>query len=149
MSYDEWVRRNGQPRVTTTTRPSTARTPRRNIPRIDTDYKNAAQSAMPQGSLRGTSDAEQTALGRYISAVTDLLHDAWDKPVGLAQSTSAVVDFDISPDGKYVNVRITRRSGNAQFDQSVLECFRNADSPGSPPNGHTLSLHLTISMTDE
>jgi hypothetical protein len=47
------------------------------------------------------------------------------------QSLSAEADVDIADDGRITGFRITRESGNAQFDQSVVERLEGLRSAGA------------------
>jgi TonB family protein len=140
MSYEEFVREHGQPKTRpprqTTTRPA----PTRSAPRLDTRFSvDVSDAIRSPGSLSGSSDAARTAVNIYVAGLNDLLKEAWNNPQ-LALTT--VVEFDVAPSGRISNVRITSKSGNAAFDESVLAAFRQVPSGGPTPEGRALELRF-------
>lgn len=141
LTYEEFVKQHGQPK----TRPprESTRTPApRSAPRIDTrfnvDLTDAIRSA---GSAAGTAGVTPTAVNVYVAGLNDLLKQAWNNPQ-LALTT--VVEFDVAPSGRFSNVRVVKRSGNAAFDESVLAAFREVSSGGPTPEGRSLQLRFNF-----
>lgn len=100
-------------------------------------------------SLSGFSDAELSALDRYIARLKEALRHAWDKPTALAESLSTTVEFHVAGNGRLSNARITSSSGNRQFDESVTRAFSTLGSAGATPNGQPQQLRLKFRMTDQ
>lgn len=146
ISYEEFIRKQGQPKVTAPKKTA----PRPLPPRIDTRFSpTLRESVINLESLNALSDLEQSALDSYISRLKAALKRVWDKPVGLAHSMAAVVEFDLAASGRISGVRITSPSGNSQFDQSVLESFTTLGTAGTTPDGKPMRLRLTFRMTDD
>ena len=71
----------------------------------------------------------------------------------IARSTlytvSAEVSFFVAANGEIGNVRITRSSGNAEFDQSALDAFLLVRGIGPTPTGQGYTWTVTFRMKDE
>ena len=100
-------------------------------------------------NLANLTDAEQSALDSYIGRLREALRRHWTKPLSLATSVSAIIEFDVQSNGRLTNARVSRSSGNAEFDQSVLGAFRALGSAGATPDGRAQKLRLTFRMTDQ
>lgn len=85
----------------------------------------------------------QTLLKNELKAIFDTL-----KPTGLADSLNADVSFLVAASGEVGNVRITRSSGNAEFDQAVIATFRKLVWGKRRPDGRTNTWELTFRMRD-
>ncbi len=92
---------------------------------------------------------EGDELDLYFSLLKRRLHEALDKPPGLADTLVAVAEFYISADGTLSNVRIKKTSGSADFDQAVLEAFAHVHSIGPRPDGKGETLSLSFRMREE
>jgi TonB family protein len=148
ISYQEFIAEHGKPQPRAP-RPAAA-APVRNVPRLDTRFSaTLSQPTGRAGSRTGSTDAERTAQTLYLAAFKDALLRSWNKPAGLAETTSAEVDFDIAPNGRVGNARITRSSRNAAFDESVLAAFRAVGSAGPTPDGREMLLNLSFNMNEE
>jgi colicin import membrane protein len=60
------------------------------------------------------------------------LRERHEKPGGLSDLLNAEVSFTVAANGAISGVRIVRSSGNAEFDQSVLEAFGRVRMPARP-----------------
>lgn len=85
----------------------------------------------------------QTLLKNELKGIFDDL-----KPTGLADSLNADVSFLVAANGEVGNVRITRSSGNGEFDRAVLETFRRLVWHKRRPDGKTNMWELTFRMRD-
>lgn len=85
----------------------------------------------------------QTLLKNELKGIFDDL-----KPTGLADSLTADVTFLVAANGEVGNVRIARSSGNAEFDQAVLESFRRLVWHKRRPDGRSDTWKLTFRMRD-
>jgi protein TonB len=147
ISYEDYVRQHGPPR----TQPARTQPPRPvTVPRINTTFTaNIRETVINLDRLGELTDAEQSALDRWISRLKEALRRSWDKPTALAESLATVVEFDVASNGRFSNVRVTRGSGNRQFDDSVVGAFNRLGSAGATPDGRLQQLRLTFRMTDE
>jgi colicin import membrane protein len=69
---------------------------------------------------------------RLIAALRIALEK--EKPPGLSDALIATVVFNIGADGSLTNIRITKRSGSAEFDAAVRAAFRRVGSVGPRPD---------------
>ncbi len=147
VSYEDFVREHGSPR-TTAPRPSPPRSVV--VPRLNTNFSaNVRETVINLDRFAELSEAEQSALDRYIARLKEALRRAWDKPTALADSLAATVEFDVAANGRLSGVRVTRGSSNPQFDQSVAGAFTRLGSAGATPDGRAQQLRLTFRMTDQ
>jgi colicin import membrane protein len=94
------------------------------------------------------SRAEQDQLGSYFALLKQKVVTAWTKPLGVSDQLSARVSFHVSAGGTISQVKITRSSGNTEFDQSILAAFRSVSSIGPRPDGQGDSNEATFNMRD-
>lgn len=147
VTFEEYVRQHGQPQA----RPP-RQTPPRTVtpPKIDTKFSaNLRETVINLDNLANLTDAEQSALDSYIGRLREALRRHWAKPLGLATTVSAEVEFDVQANGRLINVRISRSSGNGEFDRSVQDAFTALGSAGATPDGRAQKLRLTFRMTDQ
>ena len=88
------------------------------------------------------------SLDRYFAMLIERLRSSHEKPGGLSDLLSAEVEFTVAANGAMTGVRITRSSGNSDFDQSVLETFSRVRSVGPRPDGKTDVRSLTFRMKE-
>jgi colicin import membrane protein len=121
-------------------------------PRIDASgIKKGVTGGTGAGSkgAGGTalSAAEGAAMERYESMLIQRLKEAHEKPGGLSDLLTADVRFTMAANGSFSSVRIVRSSGNADFDQSVIEAFARVRMPARP-DGKTEVIELTFRMKE-
>ncbi len=105
--------------------------------RIDVNgLKRGVSGATGAGSAGagGTalSRAEANAMDAYFALLMQRLRENHQKPAGLSDLLTAQVAFTMAADGAISGVRIVASSGNAAFDQSVLEAFTRVKMPARP-----------------
>ncbi|MDR0902764.1 MAG: TonB family protein [Opitutaceae bacterium] len=100
------------------------------------------------GSVLSRS-GDQDLLGGYLKMLHDQLKAAHEKPTGLGDHLSVTISFTLSATGAMTDVRVTRSSGSAEFDQSALAAFRAVRSIGSRPDGKTDTRTAVFKMSDE
>lgn len=93
------------------------------------------------------SSAEANALDAYFSSLIVRLREAHSLPDGLSDLLSAEVRFTLAANGEISGVRITRSSGNADFDRSVLEAFARVRMPARPDR-RTDEVRLTFRIRE-
>jgi TonB family protein len=102
----------------------------------------------PRTSEAATSAAEASALEGYFSTLVVRLREAHLLPAGLSDLLSAEVRFTLTAGGEISGVRITRSSGNAEFDRSVLEAFARVRMPPRPDR-KTDEVRLTFRIREQ
>ncbi|WP_442888067.1 TonB family protein [Congregicoccus parvus] len=147
LSYEEYVKQHGAPRTPT---PRQTQTKPIVVPRLNTQFTtNIRENYIDLERMSSLSDAELSAIDRYIARLKEALRRAWDKPTSLADSLATVVEFDVAANGRLSGVKVTKGSGNRQFDDSVVRAFTTLGSAGATPDGRPQQLRLTFRMTDQ
>lgn len=74
------------------------------------------------------SNYEELILNKdyYMLYMQKKLKSNWDPPK-LTYNTKVTVEFQILPDGKIVNEKITKSSGNNDFDKAALLALRKSN----------------------
>lgn len=146
LSYEEYLKKFGPPK----TRPPRQSKPKPvAVPRITTEFSATIRENLVNLSQLGQlTDQEQSAWDRYLARLREALRRTWSKPPGLAHTTAAVVEFDVAANGRISNPAITKSSGIAEFDRSVLAAVNALGNAGAPPDGRPQRLRFTFRMTD-
>lgn len=149
MSYDQFVKKHGQPKASTPSNsaPRTARSPRVDTDSITRGVKGGTGTRGGGGTAMTKPD--QGLMDNYISQLLNALRLAHEKPPGLSDQLEVQVTFDISASGMITNARISRSSGDPDFDRSVLEAFRRVGSIGPTPNGRPDTWTVRFRTRDE
>jgi TonB family protein len=107
--------------------PPVVRTPPGNADRAGTrtDQQASGRTASP----------EEIRFGRYYMAVFNKIQSAWILPhYHEHRNLLAIVEITIRSDGRIVNIQFEKRSGNAEFDRSVMRAVQKANPlPPLPP----------------
>ena len=86
---------------------------------------------------------------RYFSLLKLRLKENHEKPTGLSDTLVARVEFFVGADGSISRVRISRSSGSAEFDRSVLEAFSRTRTIGARPDKKGEAVELEFKMREE
>lgn len=108
-------------------------------------------TANKTGGAGGTalSRDEQDILGSYMALLKQHLSEAHQKPPGLSDNLSAQAECYVAANGAISKARITRSSGNSEFDQSVLAAFSNVRTIGPRPDGEGGTFTFKFRMKEE
>ena len=98
---------------------------------------------------KALSRAEASLMDGYFSYLKQKLEQAHEPPTGVNDKLSVRVEFMLAVDGSISQVRITRSSGNADFDQSVLEAFKRIRPIGTRPDGRSETVTLEFNTREE
>jgi colicin import membrane protein len=151
ISYQEFVKKHGQPvpsKPNTSASSRTTRAPKINTRGIpDGVAHGSSRSTAGQGGTALTA-AQHSALEYYTSRLVKALHDNHEKPPGLSDLLTASVGCLIGADGTISSVHIERSSGNAAFDQSCVEAFAHVGSIGPTPDGKSGTWTIAFHMVD-
>jgi colicin import membrane protein len=156
MTYEEFKKKHGEPKVTKNASPRTGvKTPRINTDEIRRGVpggaKGSTSKSLEGGGGTALTRAEMAEMDIYVTGLKNRLKYAHDelKPQGLGDTLSAEVEFFVSANGEIANIRITRSSGNAEFDASVREAFRRITWMGPRPDNRSDTWKLTFRMREE
>ena len=102
------------------------------------------------GGAGGTalSRGEQDLLDSYFALLKQRLKEAHEKPVNGGDNLVAIAEFHLSPAGTLSQVHIVKSSGDAEFDQSVLDAFHKVSSIRRQDDQGELTRQVTFRMKD-
>lgn len=150
MSYQDYLKKNPLPK----TSPGAPARKAANVPRIDAKGIAAGVKGGSTANTRGGGGGkaltreEQSQLNTYISFLLNALKEAHEPPPGVSDQMEAKVTFDITANGSILNPRISKSSGDREFDQSVIAAFRRVKSIGPTPDGKADTWTVTFRMKD-
>lgn len=103
----------------------------------------------PSDRQKQITDRQNSALSQYTMRLKAKIDAAWTKPAQLAGvNLVARVVFNVSSSGRLSNPRLTKTSGNAAFDQSIILAFKLVNTVGPTPTGQGFQCALTIGERD-
>ena len=132
-------------------KPPTAKTPKQKPAKPDLSPVKATQNlANASAAAQSFSNAPSSAeMGSYESEVIALLRRHWVPPEACAGMDLAVaVSFTINANGKAVNFKIIKSSGERVFDESVERVLKTL-AFRSPPRGKPVSLAINFRAEEE
>lgn len=150
MSYEEFKRQHAiktpQPEVRTAS-PSPPKVPQLSTANIRKNLQQTLQNSSTHSAASTASTA--SAIDAYGAQVNQLLNRAWKKPAQLiGVRLSVTVVFEVTAAGQIIRPRLSPSSGNAAFDRSVLEAFKQVGFVGISPNGQKNVFQMTFRMVD-
>jgi colicin import membrane protein len=152
MSYKDYLKKHPTPKpqpASSSTR-RVANVPRVDVPGIAGGVKGGSTSNTRGGEGgKALSREQQDQLSTYISMLIQELKRAHEAPAGVSDRLEAKVTFDITASGAILNPRITKSSGDKEFDQSVIDAFLRMRSIGPTPNRRGDTWTVTFKMRDE
>lgn len=144
ISYQQFVKDNPQ-KPKPQAKPTTAK-PAQPVRIQSGNLTERLKSRVGSISMVGaTGDGTGTAARAVASwgqKVRERLQAAF-QPLGTSGLT-ADVEFTVTAGGQFTGARIVRSSGDVTFDRSVLDTFKNAQSPGASPDGKPHTWKLTL-----
>jgi colicin import membrane protein len=148
-SYQDFVKKNPIKKQSAVSQVREAKVPRVDTKGIVGGVKGGSTAS--KGGQGGTAMTREEAdqLSTYISYLIQELKRAHEPPPGVSDLLEARVTFDITASGAILNPRITRSSGNREFDESVLDAFRRMRSIGPTPNRRADTWTVNFRMRDE
>jgi len=91
------------------------------------------------GGIGGTGHGltpEQARFGRYYVTVFNKVQSAWILPhYNEQENIMAIVEITIRSDGRIVNIQFEKKSGNVEFDRSVMRAIQKVDPLPPLPAG--------------
>ncbi|KAF0094325.1 MAG: hypothetical protein E1N59_2041 [Puniceicoccaceae bacterium 5H] len=142
-NYADWAKNRDLPKQVVKEAPKPKPV---SAPRLQTsNLQQRLSSTVGQMDLNlpaSTSAATQSQLQSYAQRVRARLQAAF-QAVGVP-GLEARASFTVTASGQFVGVRIVKGSGDSAFDAAVLAAFRQARSPGPPPDGEAKTWQLTF-----
>jgi colicin import membrane protein len=96
---------------------------------------------------KALSRGEQDLMETYYALIKQRVKEA-KKPVDCDPNVVATVGFHVSPAGTFSQVRIIRSSGNAEFDQSVVDAFHQVSSVRRQDEQGELDLTINVNTKE-
>lgn len=150
VSYKDYLKKHPTPKPSVATAQRTANVPKVDVQGIIGGAKGGSTAnTRGGGGGKALTREESDELSTYISFLIQELKRAHEPPPGVNDQLEAKVTFDITASGAILNPRITKSSGNREFDESVLDAFRRMRSIGPTPNRRPDTWTVTFKMRDE
>ena len=105
--------------------------------------ENALQQAMAQEQRERELNPLKDA---YSAAISQQIARNWLKPPGISDDLKCDVLASQLPDGSITGAQITKSSGNATFDESVIKAIYKASPLPQAPNAEVFDRDLKISF---
>ena len=150
VSYQEYLKKHPTPKPVPNTAPRVA-----NVPKIDTQGIVGGVKGGSTANTRGGGGGnaltreQQSQLDTYISLLIQELKKAHEAPSGVSDQLETKVTFDITASGAILSPRISKSSGNREFDESVLDAFRRVRSIGPTPTRRPDTWTVTFKMQED
>lgn len=150
VSYQDYLKKHPTLKTSATTTPRVA-----NVPKIDTQGIVGGVKGGSTANTRGGGGGNaltresQNQLDTYISLLIQELKNAHEPPSGVSDQLETKVTFDITASGAILSPRISKSSGNREFDESVLDAFRRVRSIGPTPTRRPDTWTVTFRMQDD
>lgn len=150
MTVEQFRKMHGQPAETKTASPKPTRAPKIDTQGIPGGVEGGS-TTNTRGGGGGTALArqEQGQMETYIAQLMGALRRAHEKPPRLGDQLEAKVTFEVAANGNISGVRLSRSSGNEEFDQSALDAFQQVSGIGPTPSGKGYTWTVTFRMKDE
>lgn len=114
---------------------SAAKNPMKAATQAKTPHIDLGEILASEGGARDVARGGGSEIDAYLARLLRQLNDTYVRPAGLDAGWQARVEFALRPDGTIASARIAEGSGNAEFDASVLACFRQLRALDAPPAG--------------
>ncbi len=149
VSYKDYLKKHPTPKPSVATAARAANVPKVDVQGILGGVKGGSTASTRGGGGKALTREESDQLSTYISFLIQELKRAHEPPSGVSDQLETKVTFDITASGAILNPRITKSSGNREFDDSVLDAFRRMRSIGPTPNHRPDTWTVTFKMKDE
>lgn len=119
------------------------------IDRLKKNLPQPSDISMPSTNWNELSNENQDELSSYFASLKQAILQAIESHPLTARPLRTKVQFYLAPNGSISGAVIVSGSGDAVFDQKVIEGFRRLKRYGSPPGlTGTESLTMTINQID-
>lgn len=148
ISYDQFVKQHGRPQPKQTAKASTNPV---KVPRINMDQalKELRQGGGGGQGGKAETREDQGLLANYLAQLRMALQRAYERPPGVPDGLEVELTFSMAANGDISNVRVTRSSGDPDFDRAAAEAFRRVGSIGPIPNRRATVLTMRFQSTED
>lgn len=99
--------------------------------RADEETLKANQAA--ENARRAAASARNSEIGKYTGMIRDKIRGNIVAPPDMLGNPQAVFEVTVIPSGEVINVRMTKSSGNAAYDNAVERAIRKSSPLPLPP----------------
>ncbi len=148
-SYKDYLKKHPTPKPSVASAARVVNAPKVDVLGVLGGAKGGSTASTRGSGGKALTREESDQLSTYISFLIQELKRAHEPPNGVSDQLETKVTFDITASGAILNPRITKTSGNREFDDSVLDAFRRMRSIGPTPNHRPDTWTVTFKMRDE
>ena len=77
---------------------------------------------------KGSDDAYDEDIIRFYNAIKGKIESAWIKPRNIPSNLSCDLKITTNPQGRVVNLKLLKSSGNIRFDNSAMQAVRRVET---------------------
>ncbi|MCG8526423.1 MAG: TonB family protein [Opitutales bacterium] len=113
------------------------------------EIRQQLNSLMKDGpsEMRPTSESDMRAMHSYIGKIRGQIDILWQQPKNLPPGEwKAVVEFSVSSTGRISNVKFISKSGQTDFDQSLIRALNRFLTTNPPPDGRNHVFKIPFRM---
>ena len=100
------------------------------VSRLELPNEGSGQASLSDRAENGIT------IHLYRMEIYDLIKSNWSLPALDDESLAAVIELTVKNNGTILKTRMTQRSGNERFDQSVLKAIKRSDPLPPFPEGY-------------
>lgn len=153
MSYKDYLKKHPTPKQSPAKASSSSKVAasgkRIDVQGIAGGVKGGSTKSKSGEGGKALSREQQDRMSTYISMLIQELKRAHEPPPGVSDRLEARVTFDITASGAILNPRISKSSGDKDFDASVIDAFLRMRSIGPTPNRRSDQWTVTFRMRDD
>ena len=140
MDYEQFLKENAK------TKPETS------VPKTQTQVKPLPKfqvQSTQQAEVKPSQAMDASARQKYGQYVFRQIRAQWNKPTANSgKNLSVKVQFVVLSNGRIQSVKIVESSGNANFDQSILNVFKAIAQFKPTPNGQNETFVMNFKLAD-
>lgn len=153
VSFRDYLKKHPTPKPAppSTSKSSGKSVPRINIEGIEQGVKGGSKNNKKGGGGgKALTREQQNELDTYYSFLRQMLQDAYSTPSGMNDNYVVQITFDITASGSVINAKVTKSSGNRDYDDSVLDAFRRIRNLGPTPTGRPeMEITMRLKMSEQ
>lgn len=140
MDYEQFLKENEKNK------------PKTSVPKTQSQVKPLPKFQVQptqQAEVKPSQALDTSALHKYGLYVFGQINAQWNKPsVNSGKNLSAKVQLVVLSNGRIQSVKIVESSGNANFDQSILNVFKAIAQFKPTPNGQNETFVMNFKLAD-
>ena len=138
LTYEQFIKKEGNPK------PRVQPVNTQPIESSSIDWQELELTATASQSNDRLSDAQMSELLHFQNQLRNQLYAAWKQQEITAMNLKCTAVFEVSATGVISSVGLLPRSGNSNFDASVLEAFSRLSRVQPTPTGRSHQFKMTF-----